>query len=679
MRNLLLAVGLLGVIGVWTGCGGSDRPPAIDDGRSGQTGVIGNGKGGSKMNDPVGGEGGEGGAGGAGEDAVDPLAPLVTITSPVALDDPNEPGVLTGAEVTVACQVKQSEETGSARVDTTTVKLALLKPDGTVDTEKSATPTANADEYSNTFSLTAADAGVIRFRCTAQDTAKRIGTDGVSTFLDKGPLVTFLTPTTDSFVPLSSVLAIEFTVDPAPLAEGDEGAAVDTVSLDMGGTTIDLSGAEKSPGQFRVEVNLADPTLFDPAPNGPLPLIVKASNQRKPEAVTSTTTQPIQVDGGAPIIQITSPTDKKVVGGKVALTFKATDAISGVDPASIVVSLNTVDTHYDPASDAWGYANGTYTYEFDSRQVKDSKVQITVNVGATDMVGNAAGVATELLYLDNEPPSVDLDPALIRTVTPDGVCSRAFDPVGPLSLNDLGSVQAAGMLRALVWDNTNSIPEIPVKHLSGVNAGAVRVYLRPSVDPAALLVDTDDDGACDDVSNVDDMAAIQLGPLARAGGPWNILGEDGFEPTLASYQCANVLHPPQTTPNPGAEPDHVCTAQASDMYQVIEHSLTRESVREPAIFARGATMGLECTGVAWEFSTFLKDANDNLLEGWVCFAARAVDNAGNVGVSRPLRICVDDPNVAGTPACAISSVDPPSCTDGCTPAERWGGVVVTQP
>lgn len=659
MRNLLLAVGLLGVVGAWTGCGGSERPPAIDDGRSGQTGMIpGGNKGGSKMDGPV---GGEGGGGGGGED-VDPLAPLVTISSPLGLEDPNEPGVLTGAEVTVVCEVKQSEVTGSAKVDPTSVKLALLDADGAVVTEKNGAPTAFADEYAYTFSVTTAPAGRIRFRCTGQDTAKRVGTDRVATFLDKGPLITFIKPDPDSFAPLTSLLTIDFTVEPAPLADGDEGAAVDEVHLEMGGVSIPLEEAESAPGVFHLAVNLADPTLFDPAPNGLFPLIVTASNQRMPTAVESTLKQNVSVDGAAPIIQITSPSNNKVVGGNVVLTFKATDAVSGIDPASVVVSLNDIEDHYDPASDAWGYANGTFTYEFDSTQAKNSLVQITANVRASDKVGNASAVVTVILYRDNFPPSVDLDPDLIRTVSMANVCSHAFDPVGDRSLNDLDNVHSAGRLRAIVWENTNSIPEIQISYFSGVAQNSVRTYVRPGTgDP--LLINTDNDPECDDVSEVDDNAAITLGPVAKGGTPWPTMGEDGLSPTMASLGCANA--DPQT-PSVGNEPVALCNGQSPDMYQVIEHPLAKV----PVVYGNTVTAGPSCTGSDWEFTPFLDE------DGWACLAARAVDNAGNVGISRPIRVCVDNPSVDGSPTCAISSTVPPSCTDGCTPPPRWGGDAV---
>jgi hypothetical protein len=106
----------------------------------------------------------------------------------------------------------------------------------------------------------------------------------------------------------------------------------------------------------------------------------------------------------------------------------------------------------------------------------------------------------------------------------------------------------------------------------------------------------------------------------------------------------------------------LCANKDNDMWQVIqdEYNVT------PVIYSASPTAGNECTGVSWEFGTKVS------ADGWVCFATRAVDNVGNVGVSRPLRICVDDPDRAGTPPCANSSIGAPTCTDGCTPQPRWG-------
>jgi hypothetical protein len=109
-------------------------------------------------------------------------------------------------------------------------------------------------------------------------------------------------------------------------------------------------------------------------------------------------------------------------------------------------------------------------------------------------------------------------------------------------------------------------------------------------------------------------------------------------------------------------PPRLCTANKSDMWQVIRDDVTGTDV----IYGVGVSDGLECTGVAWEFAGKL------VHNGWACFAARAVDNAGNVGISRPLRICVDNPAFGASPSCATSSETPPSCTDSCTPPPRWG-------
>jgi hypothetical protein len=69
----------------------------------------------------------------------------------------------------------------------------------------------------------------------------------------------------------------------------------------------------------------------------------------------------------------------------------------------------------------------------------------------------------------------------------------------------------------------------------------------------------------------------------------------------------------------------------------------------------------------------------NRQDGFVCFAARAVDKVGNVGISPPIRVCVDtDLTDNVQPNCAKMSIpDPPSCTDGCTPPARGGGIVVS--
>jgi len=659
MRNIWLVVGATGLLGLFSACGGEDHAPIpLEPGtnggknsRGGATGIAGSKATAGSQN--LGGAGGEGGDQ-VGDSA---LAPTVIITSPTGLDDPNEGTVLTGSEVTATCSAIQSAAVGSSKVNAATVKLAIQNAAGKVIEEKPGIPSNNPNEYTAKFSLTAVPAGAVTFTCKAEDTTKRTASDRVTTFLDKGPTITILKPKAGEAHALSEPLDIEFTVEAAPLSDTDKNADVDVSSLklEVASKAIDLTDALDEPGHYRLQLNLADPKIFMPAPTGPVPLVIDASNRRTPEAVTASVSEDVLVDGAGPAIKIVGPLDKAVVGGKVNLKFEVTDAVSGVDPKTIVVALNMVDHHYDPTSDAWSVDKNVYTYAFDSRQVDNAKVQITVNVGATDKVGNVSTGASELLYLDNYAPLIDLDPLNIRSITsPGSKCSSSFDPVGNAAKNDLDQVAHAGIFRALVVDETNHDAEVPVLHFSGTNSGSVRLYLQEGSKP--LLVDKDEDGLCDDVAEVNSTDSLALAAVPKMGGPW--LKQDAdVAPEAQALSCSLPL---EAAPK---APDHLCTAAMSDMWQVIQDEINIV----PIIYAASPTPNsLECTGVAWEFGGKL-DA-----DGWVCFATRAVDNVGNVGVSRPIRICVDDDR-AGTPACATQSMEPPSCTDGCEPQPRMGG------
>ncbi len=658
MRNILLVAGAAGLFTIFSACGGKDHAAAVGDGPQNTGGGTRSTTGGSKST--AGKSGSSTSDGGAGGDAsVDALAPIVSITSPVAQPDPNADGVLTGTAVTVDCRVTQADVTGAGKVNSASVKLAILDATGKVIEEKAAAAAKTVDEYTADFSLTAIAAGAVSFRCHAEDADKHLGSAEISTLFDKGPTITFVQPEAKSARALSAPLDIEFTVDAAPLTKGDQNATVDAVTLDIAGKAIALDSAMDKPGHYRLQVNLADPKLFMPAPNGSTPIAITATNKRTPTAVKASAAQDVAIDGAGPVIQITQPLDKNVIGGKVKLTFKATDAVAGVDPKTIVVALNMANKAYDPKSDAWTVNGDTYTFEFDSRQITGSVAQMTLNVSASDKVGNVSGAASELLYLDNYPPSIDLDPFNIRTNAPgpDNKCSASFDPVGDNAKNDLSTAAHSGTFRAIVWDQTNVDPtdKGQILHFANTNPKSVRLYLQ-AAGPTPLLVDTNNDGVCDDVTKVDSTDSLELTPVPKAGAPLFGL-DDAVAPTAAALGC--------TTQAAMGQLHHLCMNEVSDMWQVVQD----EYNGTPVIYAASPTPGLECTGVSWEFGPKLS-AN-----GWACFATRAIDNAGNVGVSRPIRICVNDPG-RPEPACATSSVAPPSCTDGCTPQLRWGGTEI---
>lgn len=663
MRNILLVVGVAGPLALFSACSGKDHPGTIggDTTSGGKSGLPGHGSSGSSGKSTAGSAtsemgAGAGGVGEGGAGSVDPLAPHVVITSPLELDDPNQKGVLSGDTVTVTCEATDSTDPAASKVNASAVSIAILAADGSVLELKGATPTTNLNEYAVDFTLTKVPTGRIGFSCRAEDVDKRASTDTVRTFVDKGPTITFLKPEPGSAHALSEPLDIEFTVDPTPLSAEDDLANVDKVSLLVVGQPIDLAHASDRPGHYRLQVNLADPKLFMPTPSGPIALAISATNQRQPTAVTANQTLQTSIDGTGPNIVISSPVDKDVVGGKVKLAFTVDDAVSGTDRDTIVVTLNKVDYPFDDSNDSWSCVGAQCSFVFDSRAIKDAAVQITVNIVAKDKVGNLSAGTSELLYLDNYPPSIDLDPSNIRTINLTNQCSISFDPVGNAAKNDLDHVVRAGIFRAVVWDQTNHDKEVPIAHFSKTDPKSVHLYLEEDA-AKPLLIDTDRDGQCDDVAQVDSTNSLQLGAVGRDGQM--LFGQDDLQaPTPSALGCET---------QPGRETPALCPNQTSDMWQVIDDAFNVI----PVIYAASPSPSTdECTGVAWEFGPKLTK------NGWVCFATRAVDNAGNVGVSRPIRLCVNNPDHGAEPACWNSSVAPPTCTDGCTPQPRWGNVGV---
>jgi hypothetical protein len=665
MRSIYLAAGAAGVIGLFAACGGDDKPKVIDGGgntagtggRSSQGGSSGeSGSGTSGASD--GGAGGETGA-----MPSDPLAPVIIITSPQAVSDPNKEGVLTDSSIVVSCVVTDSKADGATAVNAATVKVAVVDAEGDVIEERPAIPTNTDNEYSAELNLSQVPAGRVGFTCTASDTAQHAGAASIRSFLDKGPLITFVRPEKGSARALNEALDIEFTVEAQPLSDNDEHADAEEVALDVAGVDIPLDDAEVTDGHYRLQVDLTD-AQFNPTPNGDTPITVKASNSRAPAPVRASVNRSVAIDGAGPQITVLSPGNKAVVGGTVHLTFKVADDVSGVDPSTVVVSLNDQDNTYDPANDRWAKIDAsTFTFDFDSRQVKLAQVQITVNIRANDEVGNTSPVSSELLYLDNYPPSIDLDPLNVRTLShTDGACSVSFDPVGDAAANDLDSAKLGARLRAVAWDNTNGTDEIE-GHYAGVNPGSVRLYVEAD-NSKPLLIDKDGDGVCDEVAQVNNSNSIELLSVTPNLQPWYKKGDEDAAPATAALGCP-------LKDGPAEHPSFLCNKE-SDMYIALQENYS--GTAQPIIYAVGVSAGPECSGVAWEFTGKTKS------DGWTCFVARGVDTVGNVGVSRPLRLCVDRDGPGGvTPACASASTPPPSCTDGCTPPPRWGDLAVTIP
>jgi hypothetical protein len=621
-----------------------------------------------------GGTGGTGGSSGSG--GVNPTgAPVVHVTSPAAVDDPNDEAVIVDDEIDALCTATKSTDKGARSVDEATVLLELLDADGLVVETHPGTPTGNEDEYTAHFiTRKVTDNGGMSVECQASDTSSPpiLGSERIDTFVDHGPSITPVDPPLgDADNPpfataVGQALHVAFKVAAAPVAKGDDAAAVGDVTLTVGGKPFDLS---KSNGQYTATVHLDDPKIFMPTPDGDQKIVITAGDQRSPAAGVNQVAYDFIVDGAGPNITIVSPHAGDVRSGKVQFVMKITDAGSGVDPLSVVATINNSDYAYSDSDPSWSYdaMTGTFTFYFDTTQIENSVAQATLRVVASDKVGNAAK-ASVLLQLDNVPPVVELDPLPVRERNVDtNQCSLAFDPLGAAAANDLQVVYDFQVFRALVWEETNHARGEPNDISAGADLGSVVLYLQPNT-AQGLLKDTDGDHHCDALETVDsdtgkDLHSIQLSPIPPQGSSW--LGASGSEdPTLAAEfplpeetlcTYANVM----TAPNP------LC-AKTSDMSRVISWDIDH---KVPVVFGVDPISGLSCTGYGWEINSVVS-------EGWLCAAATAKDNNGNVGISVPIRLCYDD-GEDPPPDCATSSSTPPSCVvDGCTLPPRLGLVLL---
>jgi hypothetical protein len=654
-----------------TACGSSeDDPPqtVATGGRSGDgnTGGSGDVSGSGGDTGGSGGRGGTtdpGGAGGeAGETGTNPLAPTVVITSPEAIEDP-EDGALVDPEIDVVCEATQSAEDGSEPVNPSTVLLQMLNADGDIVDEKPGTET-ETDVYTARFVLTSVPNGVVSFGCTASDTSEPplTASTAISTFVDHGPAIEVISPLPDTAHPLQGSIEFSFTVAPAPLAENDPGAEVSSVTLDVMGVRIDL---EESPeGQFRGNVTLSDMTMF-PERATEVPVLIQATNSREPDAATSDARYTIIIDEQGPVIVITSPGEEDVVGKSVEVHFTATDDLTEVDEATVSVAVNRgAPTFFDPDPlGPWSKNGDAFVYVLDTTTISGSVAQLTLNVNASDAAGNRARGESIVLFLDNQPPIVDLDPPYFRGYQDlpddqDDLCSQAFDPVGNLSANDGQGVLAAHRFRAIVWAMTNQAPGQRIVYHSPTDETSVFLYLLDNPGPDnPLLTDTDGDGVCDEVIDRQSLTDLHLSPLPPTGSLW--FGGPLNEPQGAPPAPA-LCEAYQGDP----EPRHLCDNR-SDMWVSISHSMDG---KPPVIYALGSSLGgtgSACAGADWEIGSSAQ-------EGWVCVAGRAEDEVHNVGVSRPLRLCYDN-GVDPPPDCPMP---PPSCLDGCLPPPPMNEVLV---
>jgi len=626
----------------------------------------------------------------AGLDSTSPAAPVIEITAPLDASDPNLDSVLVGDQVTVLCTVKKSSAAGAKSVDPSTVKIAMLDAEGEQLKSVAGATTNNDAEFSATFVITEVPSGRVGFSCSASDMAQpsHSGLATIDTLVDRGPEISIGEPADKSAHNLLGPMNVEFDVAPLPIATGDKQATIGSVSLAVGG--VEIKTAEKSKGHYQASVDFSDKSLFNSPPSGVLPLVIKASNSRtKPGKATRTLAYGITLDGVGPVIALGLPAVQAVIGRASILTFTVQDVGSGVDRSTVAVKLNE-ETKFFSATDGqwtWDDAAGSFSFKIGAALAKNAlDTQVTVNVLAKDRAANASTGNSRIYNLDNKPPIVDLDPPDVYEVRPGSAsgtmqCSDLFDPLGAFdgslpadatngSPNDQSNIVNYGRFRALVWDKTNTKLGQGESFLALSDKESVRLYVQADTN-SPLLADDDKDGICDEIwtgsaphqlhSTDKPLPFLKLVAVAPSAGSSSPVYGGGNAPSLSTCQ------PGSSTPFvPLCGPSN---AGVSDMSVVIRHSVASTPF-EPVIYAVEPdpnSQSLICTGTKWDVASAISAADGVGKLGWVCLAARALDNVGNPGISPPLRICLDD----GSNPDRCKDIPPPSCTDNCTPPPHF--------
>ncbi len=385
-------------------------------------------------------------------------------------------------------------------------------------------------------------------------------------------------------------------------------------------------------------LKFSDPVLFPSVPDT-LQIRVEAKNLRSPAPASATRSINISIDATGPVIAIAKPTAGQIIGSEIPLQLTVTDAKSGVKPLSVVARVQGVNNFSEVLTAIGGdtYIGTLQTADFGRRQ------DITINIVAQDNAGNETP-ASVFVYVDDVPPWVSLDPPNMRERGPDGVCSIPFDPLGS-AVGDRSVVVSIGLFRAFVWERTVEVVGATTYYYSMVDDSKVEIWIQTSPDKP-ILIDTGDDGECDDV-NIDAGVFDRLTPLSYRGGS-------------IPDRSANALHL-DASPYVG---DAYCSAgnqtftqskmcANSDMSYAMRHSITTADTA--VVYGRGPlgayqATALDCTGRSW---------TPGVPNGWTCATARATDKAGNRGIATPIKICFGND----------CSAEPPptlSCTDNCT-------------
>lgn len=574
---------------------------------------------------------------------VEGAAPEVEVLSP-------EADALLTESVEVTCRVEDGDADDDHPLDVTSIVAQVVDDAGEIVLSQVVSSGASTTEYTTEIFLDDLEPGVYSVGCAAASSGTAKTSSTVDVLLDRGPNIQALTPAPDSALSGAGVHKFEFRISPHELFADDEDAELEgDPLLIIDGVDFTLTKKAGADDVYWVEeVDFNDETVFQSPPQDATQLIVQATNRR---GVLSERGFSIIIDNDAPVVIVQSPRTSSIVGQEFSMSFLVQDEHSGINWDSFSIAFGeTTKLEYEKVSGRWSLNGDVLTLRVVTNEVvdqEDSKVSLSYQVTVGDNAGNVSPeAATGVFNLDQLPPVLSLDPPTMRyrRIAPNVACSHAFDPAGQRTLNDGDSTGDQAMLRALVLDRTNGEADQLIKKYSMVDPDNVRIYFRPG--DAALVVDRNEDGICDDAQSEDPLTKVlQLNPVPLAGSAFFGDGTgDITEPPLGSCEYAD---PPALV-----EPNPLCTGQISDLSFIAPQTYGGGS--QTAIYAPLVSPGLACTGDTVELSNLLPQN----YTGWICVAAVGRDHVGNRGVSKPLALCVGGSCAEAAPTCTASCVAP---------------------
>lgn len=618
--------------------------------------------------------------------------PTVLITAPLAIQDPNHPGALslsTGNDsLNVSCSVTPANE--SSPINSSSVSIDLEQ----AGDRATSTISGSAPNFQASFAASQFDTGWVTLSCNASafNAPTVVGTNSVTTYVDKGPEIAIIEPTESSAHAATKTLNIAAKiVAPATIDPRDTNSAIKSVSVKIAGTSIPTcpNTLTAPDGTYGCEASLNDPTLWGTnLPSGTVSLEITATNLRGTVRTQSTR---FLIDQSPPSIVITSPGDEQIVNETGKIFFTVSDADSSIYLPDIRVKIQSrtagtpIEYRYGTPAERWQcepkVVDSTKAYdcwfEYLRTDVQYYLSDVLVEVDAADTAGNdtrALGSTQNVdLYLDRIGPYVHLDPPKVRTmsVVSDGyVCSDPFDPVGTWAVGDKQPVGIGLFFRAFVYD-TAQVPNdgsFAIMRPALPNPESVYVYVQRDPTVPLLIHKATDMGIynndenhppyCNAINEAAQATMIRLDAVTPWGTPLNTPSNLAGDP---------VPDPDCKVGTSTNEPLAQCDGPG-DLPFVMSHNVSKTS---PVIYARRPTNNTEdgCTGDSYQLPL---DAQP----GWICAVAIARDQArgaddpalagadnakGNLGVSPPIRLCFQTDS---TKTCDPNNM--PSCTKDCT-------------